>query len=37
MGAAYEDPSVTLNVYADVVPDDDTSAMDAFTKQVAGL
>ena len=27
---------VTLNVYADVIPDDDTSAVDAFSKVVWG-
>lgn len=34
----HKDPSVTLNVYADVipVPDDDTSAVDIFTKAVSG-
>ena len=26
----HKDPSVTLNVYADVIPDDDTSAVDVF-------
>lgn len=32
----HKDPSVTLNVYADVIPDDDTSAVDVFTKAVWG-
>ena len=32
----HKDPSVTLNVYADVIPDDDTSAVDAFSKAVWG-
>lgn len=32
----HKDPSVTLNVYADVIPDDDTSAVDIFTKAVWG-
>jgi integrase len=27
----HKDPSVTLNTYADVIPDDDTSAVDVFT------
>jgi integrase len=31
------DPSVTLNVYADVTPDDDTSAVDVFARAVWGL
>jgi integrase len=30
----HKDPSVTLNVYADVIPDDDTSAVDVFSKAV---
>ncbi|HSX66387.1 tyrosine-type recombinase/integrase [Nocardioides sp.] len=32
----HKDPSVTLNVYADVIPDDDTSAVDVFSKAVWG-
>lgn len=32
----HKDPSVTLNVYADVIPDDDTSAVDTFSKAVWG-
>jgi integrase len=32
----HKDPSVTLNVYADVIPDDDASAVDVFTKAVWG-
>lgn len=32
----HKDPSVTLNVYADVIPDDDTSAVDVFRKAVWG-
>jgi integrase len=32
----HKDPSVTLNVYADVIPDDDTSAVDVFSKVVWG-
>ncbi|WP_162799196.1 tyrosine-type recombinase/integrase [Nocardioides sp. 616] len=32
----HKDPSVTLNVYADVIPDDDTSAVDIFRKAVWG-
>jgi integrase len=32
----HKDPSVTLNVYADVIPDDDTSAADVFSKAVWG-
>jgi integrase len=34
--AGHKDPSVTLNVYADVIPDDDTSAVDVFSKAVLG-
>jgi integrase len=30
------DPSVTLNVYADVIPDDDTSAVHVLSKAVWG-
>jgi integrase len=30
----HKDPSVTLNVYADVIPDDDTSAVDVFSRAV---
>jgi integrase len=32
----YGDPSVTLNVYADAIPEDDTSAVDVFRKAVWG-
>ena len=32
----HKDPSVTLNIYADVIPDDDTSAVDTFSKAVWG-
>lgn len=32
----HKDPSVTLNVYADAVPDDDGRAVDAFAKAVHG-
>ena len=32
----HKDPSVTLNVYADVIPDDDTSAVDVFSRVVWG-
>jgi integrase len=32
----HKDPSVTLNVYADVIPDDDTSAADVFARAVWG-
>jgi integrase len=32
----HKDPSVTLNVYADCIPDDDTSAVDTFSKAVWG-
>ncbi|GEP34324.1 site-specific integrase [Nocardioides szechwanensis] len=32
----HKDPSVTLNVYADVIPDDDTSAVDVFRQAVWG-
>jgi integrase len=32
----HKDPSVTLNVYADAVPDDDGRAVDTFTKAVWG-
>lgn len=32
----HKDPSVTLNVYADAIPDDDSSAVDIFTKAVFG-
>ena len=28
-----KDPSVTLDVYADVIPDDDTSAVDVFGRR----
>lgn len=32
----HKDPSVTLNVYADVIPDDDVSAVDVFSRAVWG-
>lgn len=32
----HKDPSVTLNVYADVIPDDDGRAVDVFSKAVWG-
>ena len=32
----HKDPSVTLNVYADVIPEDDSSAVDIFRKAVWG-
>jgi integrase len=32
----HKDPSVTLNVYADVIPEDDGHAVDAFTQAVWG-
>ena len=32
----HRDPSVTLNVYADVIPDDDGRAVDVFTRAVYG-
>jgi integrase len=32
----HKDPSVTLNVYADVIPDDDSSAVDVFARAVWG-
>lgn len=32
----HKDPSVTLNVYADVIPDDDGKAVDVFTREVYG-
>jgi integrase len=32
----HKDPSVTLNVYADAIPDDDGHAVDVFTKAVYG-
>lgn len=32
----HRDPSVTMNVYADAIPDDDTRAVDVFTKAVWG-
>ncbi len=32
----HKDASVTLNVYADVIPDDDTSAVDVFSQVVWG-
>lgn len=30
----HKDPSITLNVYADAIPDDDGRAVDVFTKVV---
>ena len=35
-GLGHIDPSVTLNVYADVIPDDDTSAVHVLFKAVWG-
>ncbi|MGD7707258.1 tyrosine-type recombinase/integrase [Microlunatus sp. Y2014] len=32
----HRDPSVTLNVYADAIPEDDTRAVDVFTRAVWG-
>jgi integrase len=32
----HKDASVTLNVYADVTPDDDASAVDVFSRVVWG-
>ena len=32
----HKDPSVTLNVYADAIPDDDGRAVDTFSKAVWG-
>jgi integrase len=32
----HKDPSVTLNVYADVIPDDDAGAVDVFSRAVWG-
>ena len=32
----HRDPSVTLNVYADAIPDDDGRAVDTFTRSVWG-
>lgn len=32
----HKDPSVTLNVYADVIPDDDGQAVNVFTREVFG-
>jgi integrase len=32
----HKDPTITLKVYADVIPDDDTHAVDVFTKAVWG-
>jgi integrase len=32
----HKDPSVTLNVYADVIPDDDMTAVEVFSKAVWG-
>lgn len=34
--AGHKDPSVTLNVYADVIPDDDGAAVDVFSRAVWG-
>lgn len=34
--AGHKDPSVTLNVYADAIPDDDLSAADVFSREVWG-
>jgi integrase len=30
----HKDPSVTVNVYAEVIPDDDTSGVDVFSRAV---
>lgn len=30
----HKDASVTLNVYADAIPDDDTRAMDVFSRAI---
>ena len=32
----HKDPSVTLDAYADVIPDNDAGAVDVFTKAVCG-
>ena len=32
----HRDPAVTLNVYADAIPDDDGRAVDTFSKAVWG-
>ncbi len=32
----HKDPGVTLNVYADAIPDDGGRAVDTFTKAVWG-
>ena len=32
----HKDPSVTLSVYADAIPDDDSRAVETFTKAVWG-
>lgn len=32
----HKDPAVTLNVYADVIPDDDTRAVDVYSRAVWG-
>jgi len=32
----HKDPSVTLNVYADAIPEDDMSAVEVFSKAVWG-
>lgn len=34
--AGHKDPSVTLNVYADVIPEDDGAAVDVFSRAVWG-
>lgn len=34
--AGHKDPSVTLDVYADVIPEDDDAAVDVFSKAVWG-
>lgn len=34
--AGHRDPSVTLDVYADVIPEDDGTAVDVFAKAVWG-
>ena len=32
----HKDPSVTLSVYADAIPDDDSRAVETFTRAVWG-
>ncbi|MFJ1510816.1 tyrosine-type recombinase/integrase [Cellulosimicrobium funkei] len=32
----HKDPSITLNVYADAIPDDDGQAVDVFARVVHG-